>query len=215
MNLNLSPETIDILLQFSTINESIKIEPGNVLRILDKSRTIYACATVVEEFPITVSIASIREFLALYDLFEEPKLTFKKEEILISDGGQKSRYLFADPAAFKDNPKAVKKTYSKEVKIGKHQLNTLLRAAYTLKVPELRFFSDGEGVHVRAVNTELSSSNYYDVLLSPESEKNLDVRLHIERCKILPRDYTIGLGGGSRVIHFMSEGLEYAMAISA
>ncbi len=212
--MNLSPETIEILQQFSTINESIKIEPGNVLRIMDKSRAIYGNATIAEDFPNTVSIASIREFLALYDLFEEPTLTFSNKSVEITDGDQHSTYWYADEGAFKDIPRSVKKSYQTEVKISKAQLQTLLRAAYTLKVPDIRFFSDREGVHVRAINTEMSTSNYYDILLSPEPASGLDVRLHIDRCKLLARDYTIGVGG-SPAVFFMSTGLEYAVAASA
>lgn len=215
--MQLSPETIEILQQFSTINESIKIEPGSVLRTMDKSRAIYACATVAEDFPNTVCIASIREFLALYDLFETPTLTFTNKGVEITDGDEHAHYWFADPEAFKPIPSGVKKgEFASNPKITKTQLNTLLRAAYTLKVPELHFYSDSDGVQVKAVNTQLSSSNYYNLVLDPaRPEKKIDVRLSLERCKLLPRDYTIGLGSTLPAVYWESAGLEYAMAASA
>jgi hypothetical protein len=215
--MQLSQATIEILQQFSTINESIKIEPGNVLRTMDKARAIYASATVAEDFPNTVSIASIREFLALYDLFEEPKLTFTSKCVEIRQDDEHAQYWFADPSAFKPIPTGVKKgEFAANPKITKAQLQTLLRAAYTLKVPELHFYSDSDGVQVKAVNTQLSSSNFFNLVLDPaRPEKKIDVRLSLDRCKLLPRDYTIGLGSALPAVYWETEGLEYAMAASA
>lgn len=215
--MQLSPATIEILQQFSTINESIKIEPGKTLRTMDKSRAIFASATVAEDFPTTVCIASIREFLALYDLFEEPTLTFTRKGVELTDGDEHAQYWFADPEAFRPIPQSVKKgEFASQPKITKTQLQTLLRAAYTLKVPELHFYSDSDGVQVKAVNTALPTSNYYNLVLDPaRPEKKIDVRLSLDRCKLLPRDYTIGLGSELPAVYWESEGLEYAMAASA
>ena len=54
MSMKLSPETITILKNFASINQSILVKGGNQLRTISVMKNILAEAEVEEEFPLSL-----------------------------------------------------------------------------------------------------------------------------------------------------------------
>ncbi len=67
-----SDDLTKILKNFSTINKSIVIEPGNVVSTLSVNKNILAKATVTEEFSKQVAIYDLGVFLGGVSLFDAP-----------------------------------------------------------------------------------------------------------------------------------------------
>jgi|TARA_R110000822_G_scaffold310170_1_gene441715 hypothetical protein len=97
--MELSKTTIEVLRNFSTINSSIVVQPGKVLKTMAEARNILADAFIDEEFPQTFGIYDLNEFLNVLGLLDGPRLKFTEAYVLIGDSTGRSRvkYYFSDP----------------------------------------------------------------------------------------------------------------------
>ena len=72
--MKLSEQTIKLLENFSTINESILIKKGNRIRTISVMKNIFAEAEVQEEFPRDFAIYELKQFLNGLSLHDDPDL---------------------------------------------------------------------------------------------------------------------------------------------
>ena len=79
--MQLSDTTLDILRNYSAINQNLLIEPGNVIKTVNESRTILSTATIAESFPKEIGIYDLNEFIGAMSLVQKPTLDFKDEYI--------------------------------------------------------------------------------------------------------------------------------------
>ena len=94
----LSKNTLDVLKNFSTINGSIMIREGNVLKTISVGENMIAQYTSPEVFPKTCGIYDLAQFLLGLSLFEDPGLNFDNDEYVTIRGGRRSaKYYFSDP----------------------------------------------------------------------------------------------------------------------
>ena len=66
----LSKTTLAILKNFATINTSIVVKTGNVLKTISNAENILASAKVEETFPIDFAIYDLNQFIAGLLLFD-------------------------------------------------------------------------------------------------------------------------------------------------
>jgi len=96
--MKLSSETINVLKNFASINQSILVKSGSKLRTISVMKNILAEATVNEKFPKDFAIYDLNQFLNGLGLHQDPDLDFDNNSyIVISEGKRKVKYFFADP----------------------------------------------------------------------------------------------------------------------
>ena len=78
--------TVEILKNFSTINQSILIHEGNQLATMATTKNIFASAVVEDVFPRDFAIYNLPEFLSVLSLFSEPKIEYGENDITIKEG---------------------------------------------------------------------------------------------------------------------------------
>lgn len=94
----LSKETLDILYNFSTINQNIFINKGNVLKTKSIQKTIFAEAKIPDSFPEEFAIYNLKQFLSVINTFNGCDITFNKDKMIIySEGKYSVDYPYADP----------------------------------------------------------------------------------------------------------------------
>ena len=97
----ISKETIDLLQNFSTINKSIVIKPGNQIQTLSLNKNILAKAKVEETFDRDMAIYDLPSLIAVFNLFEGTPVidTDADQHLLISNpaGRSKVKFFYSDP----------------------------------------------------------------------------------------------------------------------
>ncbi len=131
-----------ILKNFSTINKSIVIEPGNVVSTLSVNKNILAKATVSEKFPNQVAIYDLGVFLGGVTLFDEPVFDLENESFVSVSNERspsKSKYYYADPDIIVKAPaKDIQlPTGDGEFDLKEEDLLSLLKASSIYQVPDL------------------------------------------------------------------------------
>ena len=130
--MKLSKSTLDILKNFSNINQSICFKQGTELSTLSIQKNILSRANVEETFPRTFAIYDLSEFLSGLSLFDNPDFYFENDNyVVIKDSKCQSRYFFADPSTITSPPAQRAQIPSEDVSfvVAWSDLNNLIRAA--------------------------------------------------------------------------------------
>lgn len=98
--MQISKQTLDILKNFSEINSSILIKPGNKLETISEMKNILAISNVTEDFSSEFGIYDLTEFLNLVnsDIFQGGKYEFNDKYLTIENGSASSKYFYAAAA---------------------------------------------------------------------------------------------------------------------
>ena len=102
--MKLSKTTLATLKNFSTINQSIVIKPGNILETISNVKDIYARSSIEETFDKQVCIYDLNEFLGVVSLFEDPDLELGDESLTLKQGKITQKYFYADPTVVTSPP---------------------------------------------------------------------------------------------------------------
>ena len=93
--MKLSGNTLNILKNFSNINENIFVKTGNVIETISKQKNILARAELAETFDSEFGIHDLNKFLGVLSLQkDDPEIEFQGVNILIKNfnGRSKTKY---------------------------------------------------------------------------------------------------------------------------
>ena len=75
--MKLSNETVNVLKNFSTINQGLEFKQGKTIKTVSSSKALMAEATLTDDFPETFCIYDLNQFLSVNSLFKDkPELVF-------------------------------------------------------------------------------------------------------------------------------------------
>ena len=84
--MKLSEQTVEVLQNFSSINNSLLFKEGTMLRIVSPQKTVLAEVQVGDEFSQDFGIYDLGQFLSALSLIEDPDLDLGDNGMTISDG---------------------------------------------------------------------------------------------------------------------------------
>jgi len=191
-SMKLSNKTLNILKNFSDINQSILFKKGNVLSTISVMKNILAEVQVEEEFPKDFGIYDLNQFLRTLDLYQNPELDFKEEYALIRDGKSKSKYFFADSNVIVTPPENAINVPSEDVyfDLTTEQLEKILKAAAVLHLPDLSVIGQDGVVKLVARDKRNDTSNDFSIVVG-ETDLNFVFNFKAENIKILPGSYEV------------------------
>ena len=104
--MKLSEQTIEVLKNFSTINQSLFFRKGKILTTVAPTMTILATAEVAETFPFDFAIYDLNKFLAKLSLYCDCTLKFETDRVIFTSiDGRRSDYIkFVSPKVIKSPP---------------------------------------------------------------------------------------------------------------
>ena len=136
--MKLSDRTVNLLRNFSTINQSILFKEGKKLRTISVMKNILAEAEVEEDFEADFAIYDLNQFLSGLSLYDSPDLGFGDSYLTIRDGRRRAKYFFADPDVIVSPPEKEISLPTRDVcfTVATQQLDKLLKAAAIYQVPD-------------------------------------------------------------------------------
>ena len=103
--MKLTQKTFSILKNFASINQSLYVSKGNVIKTISEIKSVIAEAEVQQMFPRDFGIYDLNQFLGVLSLFEEPDLNFDTTCVHISGSeNASSSYFYADKATIRTVP---------------------------------------------------------------------------------------------------------------
>ena len=192
--MKLSENTLSILKNFSSINQSILFKQGNKLRTISVMKNILAEATIEEELPKDFGIYDLNQFLNGIDvLYKNPDFDFQNDGyVVIKEGRMRSKFFFADPNVIVTPPDKEIELPSEDVTfdLGTEQLNKLLKAANLYQLPDLSVVGEDGVVKLVVRDKKNETSNIFSIIVG-ETESVFAFNFKVENIKILPGTYDV------------------------
>jgi len=190
--MNISPETLDILRNFSSINSGLTVKEGNELKTVSAMKNIFARAVVSENFDKEHSIYDLSEYLGAVSLFDSPNFEFNAEKVTVSEGENSVQYYYADPQMVISPQKDITMPEAEiSFDIDEGILDSLLKASSVLSLPDMVLSSDGSTVVLTVKDKKNSTSNTFSKTVAQGNGSTYEMFLRMENIKVIPGDYTV------------------------
>jgi len=191
--MKLSENTISILKNFASINQSILVKSGSKVRTMSVIKTILAQAEVEEEFPKDFAIYDLNQFLNGLSLHQDPELDFSNDNYLvIREGKRKVKYFFADPEVIVSAPEKEIELPSKDVcfQLDHSHLDKLKKASAVYQLNDLSVIGDAGVIRLVVRDKRNDTSNEYSITVG-ETDKEFVFNFKVENLKIIPTNYDV------------------------
>ena len=191
--MKLSEKTLNILKNFSSINQSILVKQGNQLRTISVAKNILAEAEIKEEFPRDFAIYDLNQFLNGLSLHQDPEMDFSPESYLsIREGKRRVKYFYADPNVIISPPEKAIQLPSKDVcfQLDSVTLEKLLKAAAVYQLPDLCAVGDAGVIKLVVRDKKNDTSNEFAIVVG-ETDKDFTFNFKVENIKIIPGAYEV------------------------
>ena len=214
--MKLSKSTLDILKNFSNINQSICFKEGTELSTLSIQKNILSRAIVEEKFPKNFAIYDLGEFLNGLTLFEDPEFNFDNDSyVIIKDKRNTSRYFFADPSTIVQPPENRVELPSKDItfSVAWSDVSNIIKAAGIYQIEDLAVVGDGETIKLVVRDKKNDTSNNYSVRVGA-TDAQFCFNFKVENLKLLPGDYQVTISKqNASLFRDVNRDLEYLIAL--
>jgi len=191
--MKLSDNTLSILKNFASINQSILVKQGSKLRTISVMQNILAEADVGEDFPRDFAIYDLNQFLNGISLHQDPDLDFSNDShLIIREGKRKVKYFFADPEVIIAPPEKKIDLPSEDVcfQLDHSQLDKLLKAASVYQLPDLSAVGANGVISLVVRDKKNDTSNEYSIVVG-ETNSEFTFNFKVENIKIIPGTYNV------------------------
>jgi hypothetical protein len=193
--MKLSDKTINLLKNFSDINQSILFKKGNKIRTISVMKNILAEAEVQEEFPKDFGIYDLNQFLRGVFLHNQPELDFSNDgHVVIREGKTRSKYFFAEPSVIVTPPdqSLTLPTMDVEFDLSTEQLEKIRKAVLAFQLPDLSVVGEAGVVKLVIHDKKNETSNDFQVIVG-ETDGEFCFNFKVENIKILPGSYKVSI----------------------
>ena len=212
--MKLSNGTINVLKNFSTINQNLVIKEGSDISTMSAMKNIVAKAKVEEDFTKEFAIYDLNEFLSALSLFGTPDLDFQDDYVVITEeGSAKSlKYWYSDPSVVTTPTKDITMP-SNEVKFdfSSDSLAEITKAASVIGAPDMVL----ENGKLRVTDKKNTTANDYATELDvPDSDVDYKFWFKVENLKLMQGSYDVQVSS-KNISHFKNSAgnVEYFIAL--
>jgi hypothetical protein len=211
--MKLDTRTLQVLKNYSSINPSILFRNGNVLTTVTPTKTIFAKATLEQEFPSQFAIYDLNKFLSVLSLFDEPELQIGDKSVVVQSGRKRVNYVFADPNSIVA-PKSESVNFPDadvSFELTNEVLADVTKALGVLRQPEIAVVGNGTTISLQTTNSKDPTSDVYSVEVG-DTDKTFTVYFKAENMRLLPDTYQVDIARAG-IARFRSKDLEYYIAV--
>jgi hypothetical protein len=189
-----SERTLTILKSFASINKSILMKEGNVLKTVTPEKTLIAIAEIPDQIPSQACIYDLSRFLSILSLYKDADVEFHDKYFMIKDGKQRTKYVYADISMIHAAPEKEIKIPSADVVVNVfwNDLQSVIKAAGVLQFTEVAFVGEAGKIYLKAINNAQENSDDYGVEIG-ETADEFKIVIKTDNLKLLPQDYQVTL----------------------
>ena len=191
--MKLSDNTLALLKNFASINNSILVKEGNRLRTISVAKNILAEAEITEEFPRDFAVYDLNQFLNGLSLHQDPDLDFTENSYMtIREGKRRVKYFFADPNVIISPPDKEIQLPSQDIcfQLDSTSLEKLVKAAAVYQLPDLSAIGEAGVIKLVVRDKKNDTSNEYAIVVG-ETDKEFTFNFKVENIKIIPGAYDV------------------------
>ena len=216
--MKISTKTLDVLKNFSEINQSILIKKGKKLKTVSALKNILAHAEVEDDFPQDFAIYQLNEFIGVLSTMNNPDLTFHDKYVMLSqENGACTKYFYADPSVVVSPEKDINMP-SEDINFTllEKQYNDLLKMSSILQLNDIlvKGCSKTDKIFLAVTNKKNDTSNDYSIKVGEGVTEPYKMYFKTENLKMVVGDYNVHISSKG-ISHFenMNIKLDYWIAL--
>lgn len=216
--LKLTKETVAVLKNFNQINPMLYFRNGKTISTISHGKTILAKYECPEKFNSDFGIYKLDKLLSVLSFFNEPELIIDSNYLTIKDNNQSAKLVFAAPESleYPQKDKIDLPTVDAEFDVKEDELNDIIKAVSIMELPYVAFESNGEKLHLKALNYKDPSSDDYTIDLSENEDHDtgggFQAIFNISNLKVIPGDYHVKISSKG-IAEFKNDKLCYWLAV--
>lgn len=204
--MKLSESTLEVLKNFSTINQGIVIQPGKVIKTIGKSKNILAEYVADEEFKQKFGIYELTSLLAVLTLEKDtPEIEFnsKSMKIVSLAGRRKMEYRFCDEEMITTPPEKGIQMPKAEIQfeISADDFATIERSVRVLSSQNIAIVSDGKKIYVKNYDATNDAAATSELEICDGNGDVYNMIFKEESWKMIPGSYEVSISSKG-VAHF-------------
>ena len=215
--MKISDSTLEVLTNFSSINNGITVQTGNEIKTISPMKNIFGKATISDNFTNEFSVYDLPEFLATVSLLgKDAEFDFGEKSVNISGDGASATYNYADASMIISPPEKDITMPNPEVvfDIDDNLLSKLKKASAVLSLPDLVLESNGTVVTLTVKDKKNPSSNQFSEVIMDGDGQTYAMNFKMENIKIVNDEYTVYVSSkGLSQFVAKTKGLEYFIAL--
>ena len=219
VRMKLSSETVEVLKNFSTINQNILVKEGTRIRTMSTMKNILGEADIAESFPKEFGIYDLNEFLGVLTLAKDPEIEFNNDSYLTIRGGHsKVQYFFSDPSILVTPPETFNAPETDVAfTVTKEALANVSKASAVMQLPDLVFTGTSQGVTMAVTDLKNTTSNQFEESWEHTGDKAFQFNYKVEHLKMIPGNYDVSVSTEALVSHWenSSKQIDYWIALEA
>ena len=210
VKMKLSENTVNILKNFSTINQNILVKEGSQLRTMSTMKNILGEAGITETFPRDFGIYDLNEFLGVLSLVKDAEVNFDDKHLTVKGGKTQIKYFYSDPSILTTPPETFNAPgCDVSFKISQTVLTSVLKASAIMQLPDV-VMTPG---NITATDLKNPSSNNYTEEL--DTSGDFEFRFKADNLKMIPGDYIISASTEAGVSNWHGQEAGYWIAMEA
>ena len=216
--MKISTKTLDVLKNFSEINQSILIKKGKKLKTVSALKNILAHAEVEDDFPQDFAIYQLNEFIGVLSTMNNPNLTFHDKYVMLSqENGACTKYFYAEPTVVISPEKDITMP-SEDINFTllEKQYNDLLKMSSILQLNDIlvKGCSKSNKIFLAVTNKKNDTSNDYSVQVGEGVSEPFKMYFKTENLKMVVGDYNVHISSkGISHLENMNIKLDYWIAL--
>ena len=210
-----SNETLSVLKSFTSINKSIMLRPGNVLKTITPEKTLIAIAEIEDEIPSEACVYDLSRFLSILGLYNDPDVEFGDKYFIISEGKRRTKYVYADISMIHTPPEKDINIPSEDVVVSvtESDLSSVLKAAGVLQFTEIAFVGENGKCTLKAIDSANDNTDDFGVEIG-ETDDEFKVIIKTDNLKLMPMDYEVTICSKG-ISEFKGDNVTYFVAIDS
>ena len=202
--MKISNKTLDVLKNFSEINQSILIKKGKKLKTVSALKNILAHAEVEDDFPQDFAIYQLNEFIGVLSTMNNPDLIFHDKYVMLSqENGACTKYFYAAPSVVIAPEKDITMP-SEDINFTllEKQYNDLLKMSSILQLNDIlvKGCPKSNGQYLAVTNKKNDTSNDYSIKVGEGVTEPYKMYFKTENLKMVVGDYNV---------HISSKGISH------
>ena len=217
--MELTEKALTVLKNFATINPNIVLTQGNTIKTISEAKNVLATASLDVEFPKTVGIYDLNEFLSVLSLIDSPLLSFSDDNyVKISDLSLRTqvKYFYSDISMLTVPSKDIIMPEAEVTfTLDRDTLSRVKRAASVLGHTEMSLSVTDGALELRVIDHNDPTSNAYSTLVQGTfTDPNFNFVFTISNLKMVEGDYQVDISS-KLISQFTNEtaGIKYWVAL--
>ena len=201
--MKISKDTINVLKNYATISNNLRIYPGNVLTTLSPQQNIFARCEVTDNFPKEANIYNLNTLLELISVYDDQEIEFGDKSLSVTNGSDTFDYTYADASVMIAPPagKTIDLDNHFEFTLTAADIIMINKAAGITGAEQITIVTNN-GKAVLSVGDKAKSMKHTKVLGA--TDLTFTVMLDVPNFRVTPETYTVTLSK-KKFLHFKSE----------